>query len=1596
MKRVLVLNGDSYVGRHVVKAFYESQEYDVEITRTKSDARKIIRGHAAATGEAHNLMCADAPTHEAHSAPPLSDHAPNLPQTQSIMRSNNSVSSSSATAAATLLRQQQWEAEERAALPADIRPCVCGVVPKHNNDTEAFRTRLLANDVVVAVLEDDAYEATCAIRILESTHYEVEKTFVLVSSAVTWAYTLVSERARARLTQQLERAEARDNFFEELLEAEEEDREDNDDESAAAVAARDARRAARRRELEPRLPPSLRDPLPGEDEDEILELVPDRVFTDDGYAARVPHPRFQHWHALEHLVKRANTQTLHTYVVFAGVPYGDGEGEAVLFGLLRSAWYHQTLLQYGPGTNAIPMIHVLDLAAILFKLGNSYDTLDERYMFAVDQGKVTQRQLLQAVQAKLGGSVQPARSSQHALRDVAVPITTATTLAAVGGASAPASGSPTAVNGYRASHSSAKSRGPSSSAHPRPATTAYTFSGNLVHLDRLELPLPSSPEELFQIFGNEPCWSGSGPLLSTLALSDIQAEPATVLNLHPAEEWVALEGFTMNLDLVVAQFREAHEHMFRPVRTLITGPPLSGAEALAVSVAERYHTPVLNASTIVRDYKAHVADVREALRSLLVRRLQRRRARVQARLVRRAAQEKAARLAALAAERRAKRDARRQYDRGEDEESGDAESDANDSEDGHDDPAAAEETSDEDEEDFSKQDSPGSSISIFIPPKASLKAADADDGGDGEDEDEGEDDAVSPRNDDYPLSHDRPQHALLRPAEEVVNEAYLCGGGNAAAAGDDYNDDAGSGDAGIIDEEQEEEEGMDEGGEPRSGTWLEQLEEEDAEKQAELLEGQELLPEEASDSAEGGQQFVMPRFAARRRGRAFARDVDRQERRCIAVLRREYLLGLKVLSLKVSASDGRLPRPPQPPMSDEEDDANNGDVDAMANRRGYGRQQGQEDEDEEGEDGSQGSLHQDSDGAAESGDDASGEGDARDAEGKDNEDSDDDSSSASAGDDELEAAGEEDVANYLDCALAFMCRWRLRQADCRCQGYVLGNFPQTLSQAVLCFKATEAELEDPELRRRRALAPLLTRLDDHESNNNGADAEAGGDAEDDDGVPLPPPLDEDFPLPEIANMEEAELRALERAHWRARGGVSDAGPTHLNATSESAEGDVEDPTEASPEEVMAPVDEALFVEHVVSLQADATLLRATVETLETNLKAAAGVASSIPSDAQRQQNAQGDEMKALDALRSLLSASPYASQLEDYLHHHAPTAPPTQSLLAWLRTVTTTPTLGARPPPVIVPLSGGAAGADGFSNADTAAGDAAGADEGGITTTTLEAPSTTRTAEVVAVPAPVLSVAQVKASWGIAYDASHRPSGGNSDSAAASPREREGEGAVLLREALPMALLRLAPLLWTDGATAAPASPLPTHRAGGQPRRRVAEALKALPLHLTELECMLCTHLVPLRRLAARAPSTVVGAADDTSSIAATPFLATPTMPPLHATHSNSSLDSLNTIARERMQLVDLEMREQQLVEIIAREDAAQLFQERVALRKLQLAEESRDAAVLLQMPAATYLMKYVLPSLTPAMTEVVRTRSDDPVRALADVLFDYHRRTTV
>eukprot|EP01063_Lacrimia_lanifica_P022544 TRINITY_DN30098_c0_g1_i1.p1 TRINITY_DN30098_c0_g1~~TRINITY_DN30098_c0_g1_i1.p1 ORF type:complete len:843 (+),score=385.75 TRINITY_DN30098_c0_g1_i1:51-2579(+) len=211
-------------------------------------------------------------------------------------------------------------------------------------DVQTLKKSLLDADVVVYQLEDSAEAATAALKVLMSEHYEVEKTFVLVSSLLTWFETETAMK----------------------MEAEQDDGEDEEGDAA---------------DDEPKEQPT---------------------YTEEEYSKRVPHVKYQLWKEVEKLCKRANSETLHTYCVFGGLQYGLGEDK--LHPIFKQAWHlaEEGLPLFAKGDNVVPTVHVSDLASLVLKLGTADAPFDQRYYFGVDEGNCSWKTIIGSVNQQLG------------------------------------------------------------------------------------------------------------------------------------------------------------------------------------------------------------------------------------------------------------------------------------------------------------------------------------------------------------------------------------------------------------------------------------------------------------------------------------------------------------------------------------------------------------------------------------------------------------------------------------------------------------------------------------------------------------------------------------------------------------------------------------------------------------------------------------------------------------------------------------------------------------------------------------------------------------------------------------------------------------------------------------------------------------------------------------------------------------------------------------------------------------------------------------------------------------------------------------------
>mmetsp|Transcript_90349 Transcript_90349/g.156483 ORF Transcript_90349/g.156483 Transcript_90349/m.156483 type:complete len:481 (+) Transcript_90349:58-1500(+) len=219
-------------------------------------------------------------------------------------------------------------------------------IVRRDDEDDSVSKCLLQSDLIVHQLIDGVDDATTALKLLMNAHYETEKTFILVSSVMTWAET----RSNAEL----------------VGEADDEEKEEGEE--------------------------------PAEEE-EPAEL---EAYTEDMYNKRVPHVKYTAWKEVEKLCKKANSKTLHTYVVFSGLRYG--EGEDILHPLFKQAWHlaPEGLPIFGPGKQLLPMVHVQDLATFVYKIASAEEPPEQRYYFGCDEGVASWGAIVKAVNGALG------------------------------------------------------------------------------------------------------------------------------------------------------------------------------------------------------------------------------------------------------------------------------------------------------------------------------------------------------------------------------------------------------------------------------------------------------------------------------------------------------------------------------------------------------------------------------------------------------------------------------------------------------------------------------------------------------------------------------------------------------------------------------------------------------------------------------------------------------------------------------------------------------------------------------------------------------------------------------------------------------------------------------------------------------------------------------------------------------------------------------------------------------------------------------------------------------------------------------------------
>ena len=77
------------------------------------------------------------------------------------------------------------------------------------DDPQGFKAALLDCDVIICPVVDSMLEAQSALKMLSNSAFDTEKTFVLVSSVLTWHNTLLAQKMEEQAEKDAEKAAAR-------------------------------------------------------------------------------------------------------------------------------------------------------------------------------------------------------------------------------------------------------------------------------------------------------------------------------------------------------------------------------------------------------------------------------------------------------------------------------------------------------------------------------------------------------------------------------------------------------------------------------------------------------------------------------------------------------------------------------------------------------------------------------------------------------------------------------------------------------------------------------------------------------------------------------------------------------------------------------------------------------------------------------------------------------------------------------------------------------------------------------------------------------------------------------------------------------------------------------------------------------------------------------------------------------------------------------------------------------------------------------------------------------------------------------------------
>lgn len=396
-------------------------------------------------------------------------------------------------------------------------------------DNTAVRRGLATCDWII-VEQRMSEEVLNILHFLQTCTFERPKRLVLLSSFMTWYATPPLSDPQAD------------------MEPEEEPEMDLDEEDVEE-------------EVNAPYPPPPEEPEAPPSDDEEFGAVAEggeddekEVLTEDQYNRRIPHAKFYNWRDAEKAVAAAHHAKglpLETFVVFAGLPYG--EGEDALEPIFRQAWSgassHPELANgmlpiYGDGSQCVPMVHVRDLAFFTHKLLRvpTAELPTLRYLFVTDGARLTWRSVIETINHSFGNrcqlvSISPSEFGLHS------------------------------------------------------------------NVEQFTVDLRVGRRTMEAIMERE----------DDVGLEEGRTFGPVIHRASNTSAFISEGGLRRNMEQVALEFR-FHRHV-TPLRVAILGPPAAGKKYLADHLGKYYKLPSFSVEDTVETYKAHLETLRASLQA---------------------------------------------------------------------------------------------------------------------------------------------------------------------------------------------------------------------------------------------------------------------------------------------------------------------------------------------------------------------------------------------------------------------------------------------------------------------------------------------------------------------------------------------------------------------------------------------------------------------------------------------------------------------------------------------------------------------------------------------------------------------------------------------------------------------------------------------------------------------------------------------------------------------------------------------------------------------------------------------------------------------